>query len=251
MSMLTGKRGVVALALAGALVLVASASRTWVSGTVDDAVLGASRVSATGSQLAPGLVAIALAGAAAALAAITSGRLVRRISIVVLGVAALGAGGLVVAVLADPAGRLGGVAARSTGRTGSVETHASTGAWPWLALAGAALLLAAAVAAWVGAGRWRGLSARYETPVGGATEVGVRGAAAPGSVAEARAGARGQRVASAWESLDAGVDPTEPTAEPPAPTEADSVAADSAEADSDEMDSAEPAPPVERQSPDR
>lgn len=246
MSPLTGKRGVVVLALGGALVLVASASRTWVSGTVDDAVLGASRVSGTGSQLAPGLVAIALAGAAASLAATTSGRLVRRLSIVVLGVAALGAGGLVVAVLADPAGRLGRVAAQSTGRTGSVETHASTGAWPWLALGGSALLLAAAVAAWVGAGRWRGLSARYETPVGAATDLGVGGGSASGSAAEARAGARGQRVASAWESLDAGVDPTEPAPEPSRPTEPAPQPSAPAEADS-----AEPAPPVDRPGPDR
>jgi uncharacterized membrane protein (TIGR02234 family) len=234
-SALTGKRGVVALALAGALVLVASASRTWVSGTVDDAVLGASRVSGTGSQLAPGLVAIALAGAAAALAATTSGRLVRRLTIVVLGLAALGAGGLVVAVLGDPAGRLGDVAARSTGRTGSVETHASTGPWPWLALAGAVLLLAAAVAAWIGAGRWRGLSARYETPAG-APGVSVGGRAAPDSSAQTGAGARGERVASAWESLDAGVDPTEPAPEPPTSAGADP---------------AEPTPPIEREGPDR
>ncbi len=201
---LTSKRGVIGLAVTGALLLVASASRTWVSGTVDDAVLGASRVTGTGSQLAPGLVAIALAAAAAALAATTSGRLVRRISIIVLALAALGAGGLVAVVLADPGGRLGGVAARSTGRTGSVETHASTGAWPWLALAGAILLFAAAVAAWAGAGRWQGLSARYETPA-----VDALGTTAPSDPAQTRAGSRGERVATAWDSLDAGVDPTE------------------------------------------
>lgn len=207
---LTGKRGVVGLALVGALVLVASASRTWVSGTVDDAVLGASRVTGSGSQLAPGLVAIALAAAAAALAAATSGRLVRRASIVVLALAALGAGGLVAAVLADPAGRLGGVAARSTGRTGTVETHASTGAWPWLALVGAILLLGAAAAAWMGAGRWQGLSARYEAPGDDVDRAPRRGDAG-----QTRAGTRGERVATAWDSLDAGVDPTEPAAVPP------------------------------------
>ena len=43
----TSKAGVVLLALLGAGVLLASGSRTWVTGTVNDAVLGASRISGT------------------------------------------------------------------------------------------------------------------------------------------------------------------------------------------------------------
>jgi hypothetical protein len=48
----------------------------------------------------------------------------------------------------------------------------------------------AAAGGWVGAKGWRGLSARYETPGASTT------------------GARGQRVASDWDRLDAGDDPT-------------------------------------------
>lgn len=208
MTSLASKRVVLALALAGALLLIVSASRTWVSGTVDDAVLGASRVTGSGSQLAPGVVAVALAGAAAALVAVTAGPVVRRVSVVLLGGAGLGAAALTGALLLDPAGRLGDVAAHSTGRTGRVETHATTLGWPWVALAAAGLLVAAAIAAWAGAARWRGLSARYG---GSAAEPPAAGA----SAVSASPGVRGQRVASAWDSLDAGLDPTEPEVRPP------------------------------------
>lgn len=208
MTILASKRVVLALALAGALLLIVAASRTWVSGTVDDAVLGASRVTGSGSQLAPGVVAVALAGAAAALVALTAGSVVRRVSVVLLAGAGLGAAALTGAVLLDPAGRLGDVAAHSTGRTGRVETHATTLGWPWMALAAAGLLVVASMLAWAGAARWQGLPARY----GGSTP---EPAAAGAPAASASPGARGQRVASAWDSLDAGLDPTEPEVQPP------------------------------------
>ena len=49
-------KGVVALlGLMAAGLLLASAFRPWVIGAVDDAVLGATRISATGSEVAPGL----------------------------------------------------------------------------------------------------------------------------------------------------------------------------------------------------
>lgn len=185
----TGKLFVVLLTAVGALVLVAGAGRTWVTGTVDDAVLGASRVTATGTEASSGVVALALVAAAAALASTTSGPVVRRVVLAVLGLAALGEGYAVGRVLLDPGRILGEVAARSAGRTGSLETHASVTAWPWLGLAASVLLLVAAGCGWVGASGWRGLGARYE-PSGTA------------------AGPRGQRVGTDWDRLDAGEDPT-------------------------------------------
>jgi uncharacterized membrane protein (TIGR02234 family) len=182
---------VVLFAIVGGGLLLIAASRTWVTGTVDDAVLGTSRIAGTGTQVASGLTAVALAAAAAALASTTAGRLVRRATLGVLTVAALGELALIARVLLDPAGVLGSVAARSAGRTGTIETHASLTAWPWISLGGAGLLLLAAAGGWVGARNWRGLGARYETP-GAST-----------------AGARGQRVASDWDRLDAGDDPTD------------------------------------------
>ena len=186
----TSKGAVALLAVVGAFVLLVSGSRTWVTGTVDDPVLGASRITGTGGDVASGVVALALVAAAAALASTTSGPVVRRVTLVVLGLAAIAEGFLACRVLLDPSGSLGALAARSTGRTGSVETHASVTAWPWLGLLATLLLLAAAVLGWLGARRWRALSARYEAP--GATGT----------------GARGQRVGSDWDRLDAGEDPT-------------------------------------------
>jgi len=187
----TSKVFVVLVALLGAGVLLVSGSRTWVTGTVDDAVLGASRVAGTGRDVASGVVALALASGAAALASTTAGRVVRRVTLAVLTVAALAAGWLALRVALDPAGALGSVAARAAGRTGTLETHASATAWPWLVVAACLLLLVAAAGGWLGAGRWHGLGARYESPT-------------------TTAGARGQRVGSDWDRLDAGEDPTEP-----------------------------------------
>lgn len=191
----TSKAFVVVLALLGAGVLLVSGSRTWVTGTVDDAVLGASRVNGTGSEVASGIVALALAAGAAALASTTAGRVLRRVTLAVLTVAALAAGWLAARVALDPGAALGAVAARAAGRTGTLETHSSATAWPWLALAACVLLLVAAAGGWLGAGQWRGLGARYEPPT-------------------TTAGPRGQRVGSDWDRLDAGDDPTvhdEPT----------------------------------------
>lgn len=187
---LTSKGGVVLLALIGAGLLLASGSRTWVSGTVNDAVLGTSRITGTGTQVASGVIALALAAAAAAIASTTSGRVVRRVTLALLLLAAAGEAFFAGRVLLDPSGVLGSVAASSTGRTGTVETHASATAWPWIALLAVVLLVAAGVGGWLGSARWSGLGARYETP-GSET-----------------AGARGQRVASDWDRLDAGEDPT-------------------------------------------
>jgi uncharacterized membrane protein (TIGR02234 family) len=189
---------VVLLALVGAGLLVISGSRVWVQGTAD-VLLGPTRIEGTGSQVASGVVALALVAAAAAVASTTAGAVVRRVTLVVLALAGVGEIVLVGRVLLDPAAALGGVAARSAGRTGTVETHASVTVWPWLCLVAAVLLVVAAVGGWLGAGQWRGLGARYETP--GAT-----------------AGARGQRVASAWDRLDAGDDPTVGEDPDPRPT---------------------------------
>jgi len=189
----TSKAGVVLLALLGAGVLLTSGSRTWVTGTVNDAVLGASRISGTGTQVASGVIALALAAAAAGIASTTSGPVVRRLTLALLALAAAGEAFFTARVLLDPSGVLGSVAAASTGRTGRVETHAVPTVWPWIALVAVALLLTAAAGGWVGSRRWQGLGARYETPGADAT------------------GPRGQRVASDWDRLDAGEDPTDPT----------------------------------------
>lgn len=208
MSRLTRKSTVVLLAVLGAALLLVSGSRVWVDGTVDDAVLGASRVAGKGSDVAPGVVALALVAGAAALATATSGRVVRRVTVAVLGLSTVGLGYLVGHVLAHPSAALGSVAAKAAGRSGSLETHAAATVWPWLAMAATVLLAVTTVMAAVGARQWQGLSARYENRP--ATAPGQPGHQAGHQPGRERPGARGERVTSDWDQLSAGVDPTDP-----------------------------------------
>lgn len=188
-SRLTSKLVVVLLALLGSGILLASGGRIWVNGTVDDAVLGASRISGTGTEVASGVVALALVGAAAALASATGGAVVRRLTLAVLALAGIAEAVIAARVALAPEDPLGTIAAKAAGRTGSIEAHATVTAWPWICVVAGALLVLAAAAGWMGAARWRGLGARYEAPT-------------------TSAGARGQRVATDWDRLDAGDDPT-------------------------------------------
>src|SRR4051812_43997370 len=199
MDRLTGKRTVLLLVLLTAGVLLVSGSRVWVTGSVDDPVLGAGMLHGTGSQVARGVLAAALVGAAAVVAAATSGRVVRRLAGAVV-VLAGALGTLVVAsVVADPDGALGRVAATGTGRTGDVPAHGSVTPWVWVAaLAGLGMTLGGA-AALAGAGRWSGLSSRYDAP-GGDT--------AAGADAGVREQAARRSRDSAWEQLSRGEDPT-------------------------------------------
>ena len=195
------RKGVVALlALLGALGILVCGFRPWVTGSVDDAVLGATQISATGTDVAPGLSAVALALGAAAIAVVAAGRIARLVAVVAYAACLAGAVALTVRVLADPSGVLGPVAASRVGRTGSVEAVASATAWPWMALGAAAVALLGLVGAVVGVRSWGGPSGRYEAPVGGAEPV---------------AGPRGERVASDWDELSAGRDPTDVGQEPP------------------------------------
>ncbi|MBM6399468.1 Trp biosynthesis-associated membrane protein [Phycicoccus sonneratiae] len=194
MRRLTGKGPVALLALLGAGVVLVAGFRPWVSGTVADAVLGGSRVLASGSEVAPGLSAVALAVAAAAVAVVAAGRVARVVALV-LWVVCLGTAGVLVGrVLADPSGVLGPVAAARVGRTGTVAATATATAWPWVAALGLVLAAAALAAAVVGRRRWAAPSRRYE-----------RTDAPEGHVA----GSRGERVGTAWDDLSAGRDPTD------------------------------------------
>lgn len=183
MSLLRRRGVLVLLVVLGALVVIVTASRTWLTGSVDDVVLGQSTVSATGSDVAGGVVALALVVVAGAVASSTAGPRARIVALVLTVLAALGGVVMIARVLLDPDGSLGPIAAAAAGRTGSIETHATVGSWPWLALGGFVL----AALAVVGLARVRrvapGLSSRYDAP--------------------------GRAPESDWDQLTAGEDPTD------------------------------------------
>lgn len=178
------RRGVLVLVVVlGALLVVVTASRTWLTGSVDDAVLGRSSVSATGAEAAAGVVALALVVVAGAVASAAAGSRLRVVALLLTGLAALAGIASVARVLLDPGSVLGPIAAAAAGRTGSLETSSDVGAWPWVAIAGFAL----ATAALAGLARVRtvarGLPARYDAP--------------------------GHPARSDWDQLSAGEDPTD------------------------------------------
>ena len=162
---LTGKRAVSVAVAVPALVLLLATTRTWLTGRSAEPLLGGGVVSATGSQVAPGVVALALVCLVALVTTLTGGPVVRRVSSVVLVLAAAGSVALTVAPLTDPEQALGRVAAAGLGRTGVVRTTAEVSAWAWTALVAGIVLFLATLLAAVAAGRWSGLSSRFEVPV--------------------------------------------------------------------------------------
>ena len=178
-----------------AVAVVATWGQDWLSGRVDDAVLGTATVTATGSQAAPGGVALALAVLAAAVAAMVTGARVRTAALVVGVLLALGAAALALRALASPEEILGPIAASAVGRADTLPVAAEVTPWAHAGTASAILLAVAALLALRGSRRWPDPSSRYD-----------REQAAP-------SGRRGEVVSSDWEDLSAGVDPTDVPAE--------------------------------------
>jgi uncharacterized membrane protein (TIGR02234 family) len=194
MGRLTSKRMVSAAVAIPALVLLLAATRTWLTGRSTEPLLGGGAVSATGSQVAPGVVALALVCLVALVTALTGGTVVRRVSAVALLVASVGSLVLAVRPLTDPEEALGRVAATALGRTGVVRTTADVTAWAWVAVAASAVLVLAAVLTLMATRRWSGLSGRFDAP-------------GPSAAAPAPATERGGRRTT-WDDLSEGRDPT-------------------------------------------
>ena len=222
---LTGKRVVSAAVAVPALVLLLATTRTWLTGRSAEPLLGGGAVSATGSQVAPGVLALALVCLVALVTTLTGGPAVRRVSSVVLVLAAAGAVALTAVPLTRPAEALGRVAATGLGRTGVVATSADVSPWAWSALVAGVVLVLTAVLAAVAARRWSGLSNRFDAP-GNDSATATR----TSDVTAADTG-RGTRR-TAWDELTGGRDPT----------------ADPAPETTTELDA--PQPPTSRESPD-
>ena len=181
---LTSKRTVLVLVLVAAGLVLVSGSQEWVWGSVDDVVLGASALHGRGSDVAPGALAAALVGMASAVAVTTSGRVVRVVAACSMLLAAVLGAIVVIAVMADPSGALGRLAAAGTGRSGTLAAQGHVGAWAWAALAAMLVIGLGGLGALVGGRRWAALSGRYE------------------------AGAAEEGRTTAWDRLSRGEDPT-------------------------------------------
>ena len=214
-SRLTSKRAVSAAVAVPALVLLLATTRTWITGRSTEPLLGGGAVSATGSQVAPGVVALALVCLVALVTTLTGGPVVRRVSSVVLVLAAAGSVALTVAPLSDPEQALGRVAAAGLGRTGVVRTTAEVSGWAWTALVASVVLFLASLLAAVAAGRWSGLSSRFEVPVDESGDAPPVGEPRPTPDATGRGTHR-----TTWDELSEGRDPTLDQAAP-SPDEAD------------------------------
>jgi uncharacterized membrane protein (TIGR02234 family) len=212
MTRLTSKGTVFALVLTGASVILVSGSREWVSGSVDDAVLGAGALHGRGSDIAPAVMAAALVGLASAVVAATSGTVLRVVAACAALLAAVLGATLVIAVLADPNAALGRLAAASTGRSGTLAAHGRVGGWAWAALAAMLVMGMGALGSMVGARRWRGLPSRYDAVEGrrdpGEARAGHALAASEASTVSPASEAPGASPASQWDQLSRGDDPT-------------------------------------------
>ena len=212
---LTGKRAVSVAVAVPSLLLLLATTRTWLTGRSAEPLLGGGVVSATGSQVAPSVVPLALVCLVALVTTLTGGPVVRRVSSVVLVLAAAGSVALTVPPLTDPEQALGRVAAAGLGRTGVVRTTAEVSAWAWTALVAGIVLLLATVLAAVAAGRWSGLSSRFEVPV----DESEGSAAVREPEPTPPASGRGTRRTT-WDELSEGRDPTVEAADPPTPSSA-------------------------------
>lgn len=183
----------------GTALLLISSGQAWVSGTWNDPVIGATRITVTGTQAGATLTAGALLAGAAVLAGLVGSRPVRLAAAWCLaggsGLAALPA----LRSLLRPQGAVEAVAADRPGATGlTVQATGTTiTAWPWVALLGALLVLLGALLCGL---HW------WHTPRRGAT--GARGGERDGQDGAQSSSTREPRPTDAWDDLSHGRDPT-------------------------------------------
>ncbi|WP_431044935.1 TIGR02234 family membrane protein [Streptomyces sp. P1-3] len=198
----SGRRSLAVALLSGAagaaLVLLAT-SRTWAEGTAAVAQ-GALPQRADGEDVTGLPGALAVVGLAALVAVFAVRRTGR---VLVSALLALCGAGIVASSIAGASdtAALEEKASKATGLAdGTIHDVAHT-AWPWVALAGGALLLLAGVLA-LGYGRhWPAMSGRYE-------RTGADGAPARTRAGRTRPAPDPDRPEELWKALDRGEDPT-------------------------------------------
>jgi uncharacterized membrane protein (TIGR02234 family) len=173
----------VVLCMVGSALVLLAVSRAWVSYRLGAAAPLPSRsLEVPGAHVVPGARALALVGVAG-VAAILATRRSGRVAVGVL-LASAGAGivAVVLRALVDPDAAI----RRAGPLTDAVAARgAGLGGWPYVAMVGGALLVAAGLLVAVRGRSWASMSARYDAP------------------------APQPREGSFWEALDRGEDPTD------------------------------------------
>jgi uncharacterized membrane protein (TIGR02234 family) len=167
------------LCLLGAALVLLALSRAWLAYRVGTPPLPSRRSTVTGAELSGGARALALVGLAGVAAVPATRGLARTLVGVLIAVAGAGIVADVVRVLADPADRIPRLVPKDV-------RSDSLGGWPYVALLGALLLVAAGLLIVVRGRSWASMSSRYDAP--------------------AQRPREGE--ASLWEALDRGEDPT-------------------------------------------
>ncbi|MQS11794.1 TIGR02234 family membrane protein [Streptomyces kaniharaensis] len=171
------------LTVLSAVLVLTAAGRDWASGRA-----GTLEVSVTGgriSELPGGLALVGLAAAVAVFAVRGAGRVA--VGVLTL-LAGLGAAAAAVAGASDTTA-LDAEAARKLALAGSTATEVGHSGWPWVAVAGGALLALAGLLTLRFGRRWPAMGSRYEAPT-------------------RTAPAKTDTAADLWKALDRGEDPT-------------------------------------------
>lgn len=178
----------------GAVLVLTAVARTWAEGVVNGTGGGRLEISVTGSTvsgLPGGLALVALAAAVAVFAVRGVGRPVVGGLLLLAGLGAAGAS----AAGSGDSTALDGAAAQKLALAGVHAGQVGHTAWPWVALVGSLLLVAAGLLA-VRYGRgWPAMGSRYEAPT---RKTPARNPAT---------GATGT-PSDLWQALDRGEDPT-------------------------------------------
>ena len=191
---LLGKRNVILAAVVGAVLTLATSTRTWINVVPETTSVKIPQIVVAGSDAATAVAALAVVALAGSVAAAIAGRVARWIIAVVILGAGIGITGSALAAALNPVGAAASKVGDATGLKTVTADYAVT-MWPWIAVAAGAWLVASSVLLAV-AGRGWVSSQKY-----------ARADAAPGTEAPAGDEVEMDQI-NGWDSLSRGEDPT-------------------------------------------
>lgn len=189
------KRNVMLLGLFGAVLALATSTRTWINVQPEVGSVKIPLIEVAGSDAAAAVAALAVVALAGSLAAMIAGKAARWVIAAILLLVGGGIAAAAVSVLADPVLAAATKVGEATGLNTSGGDYDVT-FWPWAAALAGAVLVANAVLLAVAGRHWTG-SRKYARDAS-ATAAGLPAAAQDGQIDEI----------SGWDSLSRGDDPT-------------------------------------------